>query len=374
MSHIPTTSTAVEKLKRSAKTRRKSSGQSLAIELDAAAIEAGYTSWKHVTLCLSVTQVLSPMHRPLPRILDDYLKAALAKSASPADARGWFEHGLTFAMDVKDVEGVSLKGGPFEECEAIWPVAARDIWSALVLDVEEVPDKPVADILDDEALLDFAREDLANYRFFRYGGGHDPQTADDIWKLTRDRFFFPPRFAWLDGRLVGDGELLSARLKSPEAPWARIDLPLVSLPMRFVQAGDEAHETVRELMRWAEQLEYIGTIAPSDQRLELLGLIGGTTPYVFTKPGDGLHYHLCHGGYAPVKGVIALTYEQLVASGIVAWHYAHGTHDGQKHFTVVGQNVLETTDPTMLRRAARMLANLAVFVDNWREQKAAHTK
>jgi hypothetical protein len=357
--------------KREAKSRRKSSGRSLAIELDAVAVEAGYSSWKHVTTCLSVTQVLTPQRRPLPNILDTFLKAALASSPTPADARGWFEHGLIFAMDVKDVEDVSVAGSAFEECEIIWPLASRDIWSSLVLDVEDEPDKPVADVLDDEALLEFARDDLLNYRFYRYGGGQDVRSAEDILKLTRDRFFFPPRFAWIDSHPV---ELLCAQLTLPVAPWARLERPLAALPMRFVQAGDDTHDTVKELMRWAKQLEYIGSQALSDQRIELLSLIGGTMPYVFVRPGDGRHYHLCHGGYAPLKGTIALTYEELVASGIVAWHHAHGTHDGQKHFTVVGDNVLETTDAGLLRRAARMLANLASFVDNWREQKVTHSE
>ncbi|MCK9687341.1 hypothetical protein [Scleromatobacter humisilvae] len=369
MSHVPTTSTAVEKLKRLAKTRRKSSGHTLAVELDAVAVDAGYTSWKHVTVCQSVTQVLSPPRRFLPPILDDYLKAALPKPADVADARRLFEHGLIIAMDVKDADGAALAGSQFEECEVVWPLASRDIWASLVFDVEDEPDKPLVDLLDDDELLEHARDDLANYRFFRYLGQQVPDSPNEILRLTREKFFFPPRFAWVDGHQVGDGELLIAQLTTPAVPWAQLDLPLATLPKRFVKAGDETHAAVTEMMRWAKQLEYIGSKAPVEERRELLSLIGGTCPYVFTRPEGGRHYHLCHPGYAPVRGV-ALTYEELVASGIVAWHHAHGNHDGQKHFSVVCQNVTEATDSTVLRQAARMLANLAVFVDDWREQKA----
>jgi len=70
MHHIHTTATAVEKLKRSAKARRDSHNCLLAEALDAVAVQAGYTGWKHVTQCAAVTrvgavQLLPPRHRHL---------------------------------------------------------------------------------------------------------------------------------------------------------------------------------------------------------------------------------------------------------------------------------------------------------------------
>ena len=51
MDHIPTTQTAVYRLRREAKKRVSPSKQSLAACLDAVAKEAGYHHWKHVTAC-----------------------------------------------------------------------------------------------------------------------------------------------------------------------------------------------------------------------------------------------------------------------------------------------------------------------------------
>ena len=48
---IPTTATAVEKLKRLAKTLRKKSLTSLAFAQDTVAMQHGYEDWKHVTVC-----------------------------------------------------------------------------------------------------------------------------------------------------------------------------------------------------------------------------------------------------------------------------------------------------------------------------------
>ena len=359
MHHIHTTSTAVEKLKRQAKARRKLSGELLAQAQEAAAVEAGYSSWKHVTDCARVTQVLTPKRRALPRGLDAFLKAALTGSARAADAAGRFEHGLVFVMDAKDAEGVSLAGSSFEECDYVWPLAARDIWSALVFGVDDEMDEAYVDRLSEAELLELARDDLTNYRYFRYGGGRDTATAGDILSVTRDRFFFPPLFAWNDGVQIDVSG--APRRTAPNAAWVDIARALPTLPFRIVPAGDATYASMQELMRWAQQLEYIGTKAPPEQRRELLNIIGGTVPYVFTRRNK--HYFLCHRGYEPVKGVIAFTREQLVECGVVAWHDAHGSHDGQEHLTLIGDDIRDSTDSRLLKRAARMLAHLALVVD-----------
>lgn len=55
MLHIPTTATAVEKLKREAKAYRNARGCSLTEALEAIAVQAGYRNWKHVTVCAEAT-------------------------------------------------------------------------------------------------------------------------------------------------------------------------------------------------------------------------------------------------------------------------------------------------------------------------------
>jgi hypothetical protein len=71
MHHIPTTATAVEKLNREAKAYCKANGCPLGHALDLVAVRAGYTSWKHVTVCAAQTAprgldaLLRPRHRHL---------------------------------------------------------------------------------------------------------------------------------------------------------------------------------------------------------------------------------------------------------------------------------------------------------------------
>lgn len=55
MQFIPTTSTAVEKLRSEAKATRRASGMSHTQSLEAVAITHGYASWKHVTASASQT-------------------------------------------------------------------------------------------------------------------------------------------------------------------------------------------------------------------------------------------------------------------------------------------------------------------------------
>lgn len=55
MHHIPTTATAVEKLRLEAKSYRKANGCRFNEALEIIAVQAGYTSWKHVTVCAAAT-------------------------------------------------------------------------------------------------------------------------------------------------------------------------------------------------------------------------------------------------------------------------------------------------------------------------------
>lgn len=55
MSHIPTTATRVEKFKRQAKARAKTSGLPLHEAQNVIAVEAGYLHWKHMAVCAKAT-------------------------------------------------------------------------------------------------------------------------------------------------------------------------------------------------------------------------------------------------------------------------------------------------------------------------------
>lgn len=68
MNPFRTTATTVEKFNREARSRSRLTGRPLAAALDEVAVEAGYTSWKHVTECAAWTvregiRLLPAMHR-----------------------------------------------------------------------------------------------------------------------------------------------------------------------------------------------------------------------------------------------------------------------------------------------------------------------
>lgn len=88
--HIPTTATAVEKLRKEAKALVRSSGHRLHQCLDAVAAQAGYQHWKHVTECLEVTNSdrkpvrwNQPIHTPSG---EGKSFAAVGSSATPTPA------------------------------------------------------------------------------------------------------------------------------------------------------------------------------------------------------------------------------------------------------------------------------------------------
>lgn len=64
MTHIPTTATKVETLKKQAKARSRASGLPLHEVLNLIAVEAGYTHWKHVTLCAKATTAIPSAANP----------------------------------------------------------------------------------------------------------------------------------------------------------------------------------------------------------------------------------------------------------------------------------------------------------------------
>lgn len=152
---------------------------------------------------------------------------------------------------------------------------------------------------------------------------------------------------------------------APRAPWVQIDSQLPRLPMRILHAGDRTHDPIRELMRWAEQLDSIADNAPEEARPHMLGLIGGEVPYVFvserTRWADGM-YRLCDRGYDPFMK-IAFTREQLQEVGAVAWCDHCGTHSGDDMISLVHDDVRYTGDKVKLKQLARVVAAVALLAD-----------
>lgn len=197
MQFIPTTATAAEKLKRQAKTLRKTTGTSLAAALDAVAKQYGYEHWKHVTLCLEQTKA----HKPLPEILANDLQQAAEHDPASPETKSAFAHGFVFAMDVKDALELSLTSD-YTECQDGWYLAAKYLWPDLVNYRDEETGTTLAETQEPEELLDIAREELHNYRFYRFSGRACPTIFEDAYKCVSQLSFFPPTHIWLQGQFI----------------------------------------------------------------------------------------------------------------------------------------------------------------------------
>jgi len=172
-----------------------------------------------------------------------------------------------------------------------------------------------------------------------------------------------------------DWNALSAEVSKAAVPslptpaafaWQRLDEPLPKLPMRIIKADElPRHGSVKELMRWAQQFEFIADKVAEDDRSEAVTLVGERTPYVVEKSlsrwPDGM-YHLCDRGYEVFKRIV-FSEEQVQALGLPAWNEQYGQHDGDGTFTVVGDDWRYTRNAEMLKRMARLLASLAMEAD-----------
>jgi hypothetical protein len=210
MELISTTATAAEKLKRLAKTRRKTTGTSLAVALDAVAKQHGYEHWKHVTACLEQTASLS-RSKPLPESLKDILDRAAARNPASADSQKAFAQGFVFAMDVKDAQELFLTS-EYAECEDGWYLAARDLWRGLVHYRDDETGTTLFETQSPEDLASTALDDLQNYRLFRYLGATAPASLEEAYKQTRRLSFFQPTHIWLRGKFIDIGEVPEIRV------------------------------------------------------------------------------------------------------------------------------------------------------------------
>lgn len=211
MTFIPTTATAAEKLKRLAKTRRKSSPTSLAVALDAIAMEHGYAHWKHVTECIAQTAAAAPSSIPLPSDLVQMLDSVAARQPASTASREAFARGLSFALDVKEAEQMSPIPACIE-CDDAWHIAARDIWRVLVHGKDIETGTSLFEIQTREELAMTAQDDLFNYRYFRYVGAEPPSSLDDAFRDVFSSMFFPPAYVWLRGRFIDMSEVPEVRV------------------------------------------------------------------------------------------------------------------------------------------------------------------
>jgi hypothetical protein len=144
-----------------------------------------------------------------------------------------------------------------------------------------------------------------------------------------------------------------------------VSAPLPKLPLRFVQSGDRNNQNIHDLYQWARQLEFIADKVDAAVRREAMLLLGAKQPYVFAQNAvrwpDRL-YHLCDRSYSAIRGV-AFSRDELEAIGVVAWEAQCGMHGGDDMFSVVHDGVMTSSDAVLLKRAARVVASVALAVD-----------
>lgn len=203
MEFISTTATAVEKLRRQAKTLSQTTGTPLRAAQTIVAQHNGYVHWKRVTDCRAQT-VARSHKKPLPAALQTILDRAAERQPASDASQGAFAQGFVFAMDVKDAQELSL-GTDYAECEDGWYLAAKDLWQVLAHRPNEETGTVLADIQASEKLVRTALDDMQNYRFFRHLGAGTPtlkEVHDRIQKLS----FFPPTYLWINGKFVDISE------------------------------------------------------------------------------------------------------------------------------------------------------------------------
>lgn len=269
MKFIFTTATAVEKLRRLAKTLRKTTGTSLAIALDAIAKKHGYEHWKHVTVCLEQTIAIS-RSKPLPDSLKELLDRAAIRNPASADSQNAFAQGFVFAIDVKDAEELSLTS-EYAECDDGWYLAANDIWRGLVHYRVDETGTTLLETQSPEDLAATALDDLQNYRIFRYLGKVAPSSLEDAYKQASELSFFPPSHIWLGGRFIDLGEV----------PEIQVDGQVVfsTTPGFTVLSSDDKHSRFEKFghLLNAQEKVLFNTMTTQNQDMMLLQL-EKTTP------------------------------------------------------------------------------------------------
>ena len=213
MNHIPTTATAVQKLNRLAKTRRKTAGGSLAASQDAVAREHGYHDWKHVKTCLEATVAARAAPPVLPEVVSEFLAEQRILSPASPETFQAIASGVVFAMDIKDAENVNPTSSPdIEECEDATAFLAGDVWQASLRHAQEELGEDAQNSFEPDEQLQQFLDDIGNYRYFRYSGPLTPKTLDDVFAGPLRDFFFPPTHVWIGGKFFDMADVREVRV------------------------------------------------------------------------------------------------------------------------------------------------------------------
>lgn len=205
MEFISITATAVEKLKRLAKTLRKTTKTSLAVAQDEIARQNGYLHWKHVTVCQEKTVSLR-QSKPLPDELKAFLDDCATSEPALSGTQKAFVQGFVFAMDVKDAEDLS-RLEDYVECDDGWHIAARDLWRGLIHYRDEETGVTLFETQSSDDLVRTALDDFPNYRFFRHTGATVPASIERAYQQIQEMSFFPATHIWLEGKFIDISEV-----------------------------------------------------------------------------------------------------------------------------------------------------------------------
>lgn len=314
MKHIPTTSTAVEKLKRNAKNLRKDTKTSLAVAQDTIAKSAGYDNWKHVTVCMEQTKSLPKQSGHLPQVLADFLAQSI-KDAPPLPATiDAMNNGLVFAMDVKDAERLKL-GDSIIESESAWAIAATDIWKVLIHAKDYEEDTSLAELQKGDELLSTVQEDLMNYRFFQYVGRNVPTSLENAYIDVFQHFFFPPVYVWLKGKFIDMADPVEIKVDD------KVIYRSIASPVVTYEASTPEHATSNEV-----------PVTPPSGR--------GFIPLIsISKLTAGLYeYHMTYGGQEMFSDAGFTSINEALAA-------ATDTSGDIEGFTVEYQGIMVGTYP-----------------------------
>lgn len=195
MRFIPTSSTAVEKLKRAAKKRRSLVPTSLAVALDTVALAEGYANWKHVTWCASQPQPA------FSRDLSPELRAELShQPVLEPEVLQSFASGLVFAVEMKEASETPYEDhDDIAECDDALLRACLDIWPLLIHQIQQEVGRDYTQDTSHEDVVQELMDLSEGYRFYRYAGSLSFDTFEDAWRAVFDRFYHPPWFVWLNG-------------------------------------------------------------------------------------------------------------------------------------------------------------------------------
>lgn len=276
MNHIPTTATAAQKLKRLAKTRRKSTGESLAAAQNEVARENGYRDWKHVTVCLEETRAAKPEPFELSEAVSAFLSEQQTLNPLESETAKALLSGVVFAMDIKDADNERPESRPeIQECEEATAYLAGDMWLAVLRREQDegVEEGPSDD--SDNQVQEFV-EYIGDYRFFRYTGSLAFRTLDDAFAGPLRGFFFYPTHVWLAGKFFDmadvpqvkvDGQVVYSTTPAPRLPSPSAGTPAVSAPSLLTVPSSEDFVVARLDIRKLQPSLYEFQVSHSGQEV-----------------------------------------------------------------------------------------------------------